>query len=186
MENRGTKDASEAMRHAGAQPRSCHLGSRGSSRETSARSTVAAAFRKGLGARAYVAELYELGESGHQGRERGNAARGCATTLLSLGQSFIYGGLRAVVSGTMYIGEMVRHKGTPQSSSHGFCGPLPWGRPCGVFWHRASADGCGAPRTNEAGQPLGARHGTLVTWIFRAIVGGYPLRVGTMLAFRGT
>ena len=76
MENRGTKDASEAMRHVGARPCSCHLGSR-----------------------AMV----------HRG------------------------GLRAIVSGTMDIGEMVRHKDVPQSSSHGFCGPLLWDRPCGVL-----------------------------------------------------
>ena len=65
LENRGAKDASEVMRHVGAQPRSCHLGNHGSSRETSARGTVAAAFGKGLGAWAYLAELYELGELEH-------------------------------------------------------------------------------------------------------------------------
>ena len=44
--------------------------------------------------------------------------------------SFIYGDLRAIVSGTMDIGEMVRHKGAPQSSHHmGFAGHCRGGDP---------------------------------------------------------
>ena len=78
MENWGTKDASKVMRHVGARPGSCHLGSHGSSRETSARSTLAAAFRKDLGARMYIAEPYEHGELSTMGRdevERHESAR---------------------------------------------------------------------------------------------------------------
>ena len=54
-----------------------------------------------------------------------------------------------------------------------------------AYRYRASADGCKAPGITEAGQPLGATR-TLVTWIFRAIAGGYPLRVGTVPAHCGT
>ena len=31
-----------------------------------------------------------------------------------------------------------------------------------------------------------ARLGSLIPWILRAIAGGYPMRVGTVLAYRGT
>ena len=118
-----------------------------------------------------------------------------------LGERYACSSLGEVLGAMAYAGELyelsyqapqtgVRWNDTtvtaPELTSRGFCGPMLWERPGSVFGTVPMPTDAEHQGTVRGGAALWARHGSLVTWIFRAIAGGYPVRVGTVLAYRGT
>ena len=101
--------------------------------------------------------------------------------------SFVYGDLRAIVSGTMDIGEMVRHDKARHRAHHmGFAVHCRGSDPVAFLGTVPLPTDAEHQGLKRGGQHQGRDSDPLVTWIYRAIAGGYPLRVGTVLAFRGT
>ena len=74
----------------------------------------------------------------------------------------------------------------PELTSRGFCGPMLWGRPGSVFGTVPMPTDAEHQGTIEAGQPFGRDTDPSSPGFYGPLRGGYPMRVGTVLAYRGT